>query len=217
MTIKITFPLVVVFIAMLLTPILSAQDLSESSTAVSAGSDPALGAEGQELTDSVPELKQVDRKRDTKSRGDFVGADSGDAGFFGGESQSGDSRDGSRRMQRPRSRESYQPGGLRSQPGRSRGTTLRPRLALGFPYTPKPSPRLAENVRACLQRIPSLSKNSSIRVSVENNVVVLAGTVANAHDRALSEQLVALAPGVNKIDNRLKVADADSPGPETGR
>jgi osmotically-inducible protein OsmY len=58
-----------------------------------------------------------------------------------------------------------------------------------------------------------LSHNPSIRVCVEKNVVVLEGTVASAHDRILSAQLIALAPGVYAIDNRLKVAGADSPSP----
>ena len=223
MPIKLTRPLAAAFVSLLLAPTLSAQDLSQSSRAPSDTRDTALGAtvgsEVRQFTEGVPELQQVDRAedlRDASNRGSFVGADSGDATFFGSASQGGNAG-GSRRMQGPTSRGSYRQRGLQSQSGRSRGTTLRPRLALGFHYTPEISPRLAENVQAYLKRIPNLNKNSSVRVSVEKNVVVLEGTVANAHDSALSAQLVALAPGVNKIDNRLEVVGAESPTPQASR
>ena len=222
MAIKLIPPLAAALATMLFAQTVAAQSSSfssQSSTTTSAGGDEVLGAEGQALAEGVPELKKVDRAklRDKSIRGGFVGADSGGAGFFDGMSQGGDrtgDRTGrSRWPQRPRSRGFHPQRGPQFQPGRSRGTTLRPRLALGFHYTPKVSPRLAENMQMCIKRIPSLNGTSPVRISVQQNVVVLEGTVASAHDRALSAQLVALSPGVCKIDNRLKVAAADSPSP----
>lgn len=219
-------PLAVAVGIMLFAASVFAQDLEESSLSPSGAGDTALGAdigdEAKKIVESVPELREADRKRDTKTRGSFVGADTGGKGLFESKTKGDGKTPGTRRQQRPGSREAYQPrpGGPQTQRGRARqtrGRTLRPRLALGFHYTPKFSPGLVENVRASLKRVASLNKNPSIRVSVEKNIVILTGTVANAHDRALSEQLVALSPGVYKIDNRLKVASADSPSPETGR
>ncbi len=217
MAIKLTRPLAATLVVMLLASTVGAQDLSRSSKITSAGGDEALGAkaagQGQELTEGVPELEQSDRAklRDKSTRGSFVGADSDGAGFFEGTSRGDDTGDrmrGSRQTRGTGSRGSFRPRDQQSKPGRSRGTTLRPRLVLGFHYTPKVSPQLAENMRTCIKRIPSLNGISSVRVSVQQNVVVLEGTVASARDRALSAQLVALSPGVNKIDNRLKVTGA---------
>ena len=202
-------------VVMLIAATVNAQDLSESSTTTPDSSDTELGAsignEADKIADSVPELREADRSRDTRNRGSFVGADSDGASFFDGDSKNDGKTTGQRSRQRARARDAYRPDGRRSQSGRSRGTTLRPRLALGFHYAPKPSPQLAENVRVCIKRIPSMQKNSSIRVSVQKNVVILEGTVANSHDRALAKQLVALSPGVTKIDNRIKVNGEKSP------
>jgi hypothetical protein len=223
MAIKLTRLLAATLVAMLLAPTVGAQDLSRSSQTPSADRDAALGANiddaVKEFAEGEPEMRQVDRAtelRDTGTRGSFVGADSDDATFIRSESPGGDSG-GSRRTQGPTARGTFRQRGQQSQSGRSRGTTLRPRLALGFHYTPNLSPQFAKNTQAHLKRMPGLSKNSSIRVSVEKNVVVLEGIVANAHDRALSAQLVALTPGVHKIDNRLEVAGTDSPSPEISK
>ena len=101
------------------------------------------------------------------------------------------------------------------QAGRSRGLNIRPTFTLGFAYRPKVSPKIGSNVRACLRRIPNFGDTSSIRVSVKRNVVILEGTVARKSDRALASQLVALEPGVIKIDNRLKVTSTPSTAPAT--
>ncbi len=104
----------------------------------------------------------------------------------------------------------FQQPGQPWQSGQPRGLSIRPTFTLGFAYKPKVSPKIGNNVRTCLRRIPNFGNASSIRVNVKKNVVVLEGTVARKSDRALALQLVALEPGVVKIDNRLKVAGTPS-------
>lgn len=202
-----------VCIAFLMSSVAGAQDLSRSSVSSNSGDTPVgaqVSDQVQSFAEGVPQLQQVDRAslRDTGSRGGFVGADSADSGLFGGGTQgtrtTGTGRTTTRQTGRSTSRQT------RSQPRTSRSTTttIRPTLTLGFSYAPKPSPNLAANVASSLRRIPNLGGSPSVHVSVENGTVVLEGIVPTAHDRALSEQIVALSPGVTRIENRLAVAAA---------
>ena len=154
----------------------------------------------------APDLRDIDRTRDTGERGTFVGADTSDTSdFMGGD-------------QRTRVRTAQEQGGrLRTQgstrPRQSRGPQFRVRLSVGFPYTPKISPTLSQTTCNCLARIPNFGSTSSIQVKVDKNVVTLEGTVATAHDRALALQMAALEPGVVKVVNRLQVRPTSPAAP----
>lgn len=63
------------------------------------------------------------------------------------------------------------------------------------------SPRLTKRLR----RLPAL-RDSQIDVSLRGAVVVLDGSVASADQKSLVEQLLLFEPGVDRIENRLRVA-----------
>ena len=180
-------------------------NLSGSSTTPSNSGDTPVGAGISEtlqgFTQGAPELQEAQQLRDTQSRGTFVGAEAGDMpDFLGGQQQGGTQARTAQEMggMGRRSRGSTQPRG-------TRGPQFRTRLSVGFSYTPMVSPAIGQTTRTCLRRIPNFGKSSSIRARIEKNVVILEGTVASQHDRALASQIVALEPGVAKVDNRLKV------------
>ena len=213
-------PIEVVFAVLVLGAAAAAQDLSRSSMSRPNPSS-AVGAQVSDqveaFAEGVPQLQQVDRQglRDTGTRGDFVGADSADTGLFGGTGPQGTRATGTARStQRAIGRGTVRQGQAQPRAGRSTATSIRPTLTLGFSYTPQPSPHLVRSFSSSLERIPRLNGGDcSVRVVVEEGgVVVLEGTVPTVRDRLLSEQLVALSPGVLRIENRLAVAAA-SPVP----
>jgi len=58
-----------------------------------------------------------------------------------------------------------------------------------------------------LTRSPSIRFRSPLEVNLQSDgTVVLRGTVATAHDRAVAERLARLEPGVWKVQNELQVA-----------
>jgi len=63
--------------------------------------------------------------------------------------------------------------------------------------------KLAERIT----RSPSIRLRSPLEVSLQSDgTVVLRGTVATAHDRAVAERLARLEPGVWRVQNELQVA-----------
>jgi hypothetical protein len=165
----------------------------------------------QGFTEAAPELKEAQELRDTQSRGTFVGAETGDVTDFVGAAEGGTA--GTTQQRRGRRGRA----GMPSQPGRARGPVVRPRIVVGFRYTPSVSPAIGRDVRTSLRRIPDFGASSSIHVRVEKNVIVLEGTVASKHDSLLAAQMVALEPGVVKVDNRLTVSDQGRTMPARGR
>jgi len=178
--------------------------LTQSS---SASQGQAVGAGMQEtlqgFTTGVPELQQAQQLRDTQARGGFVGTETGETPSFIGATEGGAA--GATQQRRTGGRAAGTAGRRGMQPSQGRGLVIRPTLRVGFAYTPTVSPAIGQNAHECLQRIPEFGKNSSIRARVEKNVVVLEGTVASRHESALAMQMVALEPGVVKVDNRLTV------------
>jgi osmotically-inducible protein OsmY len=77
-------------------------------------------------------------------------------------------------------------------------------VAVSFgPSQPGPSP--AEDIATVLQRTRRISRQSSIRVIVQNETAILRGEVATVHERDLAENLARLEPGVWDVKNELVV------------
>jgi hypothetical protein len=79
-----------------------------------------------------------------------------------------------------------------------------PPVAVSFgPSEPAPSP--AEDVSTVLQRTRRISRQSSIRVIVQDDTAILRGEVATVHERELAENLARLEPGIWGVKNELVV------------
>ena len=87
---------------------------------------------------------------------------------------------------------------------RRRTTVYPPKLQLGFPVRVLPAERLESALRSRLEQA-RLGLQGTIEVLVEGRTATLEGMVASPHDRALAEQLCLLEPGIDRVDNRLKV------------
>jgi hypothetical protein len=78
-------------------------------------------------------------------------------------------------------------------------------FALDFrPATLGPS-QVQTDVRQILARSSSLASKGTIQVGMDGEVVVLRGTVADAHEARLAENLIRLTPGVAGIRNELTI------------
>ncbi len=80
-------------------------------------------------------------------------------------------------------------------------------LGLGFDSPAgTTNPRLSEELQRQFTNSQRFGSGKTINVAVENNVVVLRGTVADDHDRDLAEALVRLSPGVYSVRNELQLS-----------
>jgi len=166
------------------------------------------------FTKAAPELVEA-QGRDKATRGEFGGAETGEEPSFLGGAAGETARGATAGLQQRRL-----PSGTyrrAAQPGQAGAPVVRPRLVVGFPYKPRVSPAIGQDVQVCLQRIPDFGATSSIRATVRGNVVILEGTVANRHQALLAVQMAALEPGVVTVANRLSVANAAPPAPSAGQ
>ena len=93
-----------------------------------------------------------------------------------------------------------------SMPSISRGA--RYTLGLGFDSpVGTTNPRLSQALQTQFANSSRFSSGKNISVAVENNVVVLRGKVADAHERDLAEMFVRLSPGVYDVRNELQAGD----------
>lgn len=167
-------------------------------------------------------LRQADDLRAASGRGAFMGEDEAAGQFMGGDQQATGQR--SMRQGQLQGRNSRGTRGARGmnqrgamRPGQGGAPAVRPTLSVGFAYVPTVSPQIGQTARSFLQRIPGFNGNSSIRASIKESVVVLEGTVATKHESMLAAQMVAMEPGVLRVDNRLTVAPPTPPTPGPGR
>ncbi|HEV8062185.1 MAG TPA: BON domain-containing protein [Gemmataceae bacterium] len=80
-------------------------------------------------------------------------------------------------------------------------------LGLGFDSpVGTTNPRLSEELQRQFTNSQRFGSGKTINVSVENNVVVLRGTVADDHDRDLAEAMIRLSPGVYNVRNELQLS-----------
>lgn len=80
-------------------------------------------------------------------------------------------------------------------------------LGLGFDSpVGTTNPRLSEELQRQFTNSQRFGSGKTINVAVENNVVVLRGTVADDHDRDLAEAMVRLSPGVYNVRNELQLS-----------
>jgi hypothetical protein len=84
-------------------------------------------------------------------------------------------------------------------------------VTLAFnPPTP-PMTAMRTDIQAVIDRSPRLPSRGNIQVVSDGGTVVLRGTVASEHERAVAELTAKLTPGVVSIRNELAVR----PQPET--
>ncbi len=180
-----------------------------SGTAVSVSSSITQSVSG--LSSAVPALQQSQSLRDTGTRGTFVGAEASDLPQIFGTTDGATTRRSGQGLN-TRSMQVRQPGSqTRRTPAYGRQTVMavRPTLTLGFTPPAVSSADLRNSVSQAVRRAPMLSDYASVGVRVDGGSVILEGTVGSQHQRALISQLVALEPGVVKVDNRLTVTSSD--------
>ena len=107
---------------------------------------------------------------------------------------------------------SYGNSGYGTQSNRARyGQTtadVQPTLSLGFDYAGPVVPNLTTKLVSRLKTSAVATATLPVQVQVLDGTATLTGTVASDHERALAEQLLALEPGVRRVDNQLSVAPA---------
>jgi osmotically-inducible protein OsmY len=86
-------------------------------------------------------------------------------------------------------------------------------LSEDIPYVTHDSSQLRSDLQSVILRSSYLKNRQNIVVTVEQNKVVLRGSVPSQREKALAEAMVRLTPGVREVENLLE-APADKTKPQ---
>lgn len=100
--------------------------------------------------------------------------------------------------------------GRNADQGSDQRPPVRVKLRLGFTPTVNRSATAGQGVARAMGLL-SANGVTGVEARLQGGEVVLRGEVASASDRLLAEKIVALEPGVTRVQNQLRVAGA---GPE---
>jgi hypothetical protein len=78
--------------------------------------------------------------------------------------------------------------------------------SLGWKASSVSSTRLQTELQSLVANSPRLTNAKGIQVVMDGQTVVLRGTAADEHERALTAAMIGMSPGVYGIRNELKVA-----------
>ena len=149
--------------------------------------------------------------RDGRQAGQFVGADSGDAANFFGQSQ-GFAGSGLEQLLGRAAQRDFQNQG--NAAGSSRAP-LRPALMLGFQLIPPAQGVVSDRMSQRLMKLPNLEILEAVSVSMADRTAILRGRVATEHDRRMIAQIALLEPGVSNVQNELQVGSQTQPASES--
>ncbi len=156
------------------------------------------------------ELTGGERFRAENRQGQFVGSDLADvsaalgtfsnalgggagAGFFSQNRGNQDGGGGNQGRNAGTGRNSNQP-------------SLRITRRVAFSFRSAITSDFSATLARRLERSQRIQTRSPVVVSIQGRTVVLQGSVATDHDRALAAQVALLEPGVSSVDNQLVVA-----------
>ncbi len=89
-------------------------------------------------------------------------------------------------------------------------TTTEPQPLLSLGFVPVPMQGVGAVLTARIEQSKGLTLPMPVQLGFQDGVATISGTVASEHDRALAEQLLALEPGVRRVENRLTVAQPEN-------
>ena len=150
--------------------------------------------------------------RDAREATDFVGSDSREGGFVGGQSAA----DGEIRsaIEGALVRRATDPAinRMRSPPQLQTGMYA-PRLRLGFTPTTLPAPAIETAMIERLSVSSAIRSTVPLEVSMAGRTATLRGTVGSEHEKRLAGLMVLFEPGISKVQNELAVTTPESNSP----
>jgi hypothetical protein len=78
--------------------------------------------------------------------------------------------------------------------------------SIGWKVNPASSTRLQTDLQSLVANSTRLTNPKGIQVIMDGPTVVLRGTAADEHERALAAAMIGMSPGVYGLRNELKVA-----------
>ena len=175
-----------------------------------AGATPGAAA------DDVGQISGDERfLRGARDATDFVGADSRDRGFVGGQSAADGEIRSSIENARELVREAVDPAinRMRTPPQLESGMYA-PRLRLGFTPTRLPAQAMETSMMERLSVSPSIRSSTPLEVSVAERTATLRGTVGSEHEKKLAGLMLLFEPGISEVRNELAVATPGSNSPK---
>ena len=175
------------------------------------GTDDAPGA----ASDDVGEITGDERfLRDARDASDFVGADSREGGFVGGQSAADGEIRSAIESARDLVQEAVDPAINRVQTVPQLQTGMyAPRLRLGFTPTTLPAPVLETSMVRRLSTSSAIRSTTPLEVSMAGRTARLRGTVGSEHEKRLAGLMLLFEPGISKVENELAVATPESNSP----
>lgn len=87
----------------------------------------------------------------------------------------------------------------------SNGPTIRTRLRSAVVVPPRSQAVVANRVQRTFYRTPAADRLENVGVAIEGTTAIVSGTVSNESDRRMSELLLRLEPGIDRVENRVQV------------
>ncbi len=156
--------------------------------------------------------------RDARDATDFVGADSREGGFVGGQSTADGEIKSAIESAGDLVREAVDPAINRMQTLPQLQTGMyAPRLRLGFTPTTLPAPVLERSMAQRLTASSVIHSTAPLEVSMAGRSARLRGTVGSEHEKRLAGLMLLFEPGISKVQNELAVATPESNSPVESR
>lgn len=145
-----------------------------------------------------------------RQQGEFIGADSNDVPSFMQNLQNTNFIRA--QIENIRQNQGRNPNANRAQS--SNQTLPRPDFQVAFEHNRVNSVSIEQMVRNRVEKtLNTKRRGAQIEAALTGETVVLRGTVLTEYDRLLAEELVALQPGIAKVENQLRVGPPLPPQP----
>jgi hypothetical protein len=197
--------------------------LSRSSGGTSLGGSSAFGATGLSRQSSRYTSSRFSAGSDVQAARSASQATGADRGTSPQTFRTGSSRQSQRtrssnrsttsRAASPYSSYSSSRYGRTSSRYGSSGNEISAAIRLGFQVSLPATAEVSSALASRLADPARIATRSPIEVSMTGRTAILRGAVATEHDRVIAGLLARLEPGIDRVDNQLTVAAAESTGP----
>lgn len=178
-----------------------------------AGQQAGPGTSGNSVTGSERYVRG-------NQKGNFVGADSGDAsnpfsqqaaGANGMMGMSGMNGMGGMQMMNSLRQQQQNQQGRNQQTNKN--NKLRPSFRVGYEIAPPLTTTFTARQQHRYSNLPALRNKGQIEVLIEGDTLVLRGQVGSAADKKLAEDLLSLEPEVTAVRNELEIVPGAASSP----
>lgn len=93
----------------------------------------------------------------------------------------------------------------------NRNTQVQPKYTLGFTPPKRSAEAVSTSLRTRVNHATQTGRLGTMQVMLDEGIATVRGTVANEHDRKVTENMIRLQPGIDEIKSEIQVESAATP------